>query len=55
MQSKALVVLIAVAILGASSTAMAKGAGGGGGGYMAECMACMVMVTSIIDLRDYFE
>jgi hypothetical protein len=32
MQSKTLVVLSAVAILGASSTAMAKGGGGGGGG-----------------------
>jgi hypothetical protein len=31
MQSKTLVVLSAVAILGASSTAIAKGAGGGGG------------------------
>jgi hypothetical protein len=31
MQSKTLVVLSAVAILGVSSTAMAKGAGGGGG------------------------
>jgi hypothetical protein len=31
MQSKAFVALIAVAILGVSSTAMSKGAGGGGG------------------------
>ena len=32
MQSKTLIVLIAGAIMGASSTAMAKGGGGGGGG-----------------------
>ena len=32
MQSKTLIVLIAAAIMGASSTAMAKGGGGGGGG-----------------------